>query len=236
MTAAAPGKRRFLVVLCLLGVLLFAGLGVWQVERLAWKLDLIARVEARVHARPTAVPPAAWRAVDAHRDEYRHVRVQGTFLYDRSTLVDALTERGAGFWVVTPLRTHDGTVLINRGFVPTEWARNAGSSAVGGPVAVTGLLRVSEPEGRFLRANAPAQDRWFSRDVAAIARARGLGRVAPFFVDADAAPNPGGYPIGGLTVVEFRNAHLVYALTWFGLAVLCLVGLVLVVRSRDTAA
>jgi len=235
VTNAARGKRRFLVALCVLGALLFAGLGVWQVERLAWKLDLIARVDARVHAPPAAVPPAAWRAVDARREEYRHVRVQGSFLHDRATLVDALTERGAGFWVVTPLRTPAGVVLVNRGFAPSRGTAVIGASAEG-PVSVAGLLRMTEPGGRFLRSNDPSHDRWFSRDVAAIARARGLGPVAPFFIDADAGPNPGGYPIGGLTVVKFRNAHLVYALTWFGLAVLCVVGLVLVLRSRDTAA
>jgi surfeit locus 1 family protein len=161
--------------------------------------------------------------------------VRGTFLHDRGTLVDALTERGAGFWVVTPLRTPDGLVLVNRGFVPSKGTAVVGTSA-DEPETVTGLLRMTEPGGRFLRPNDPSHNRWFSRDVAAIARARGLGPVAPFFIDADAAPIPSGYPIGGLTVVTFRNAHLVYALTWFGLAVLCVVGLVLVLRSRETDA
>jgi surfeit locus 1 family protein len=89
-------------------------------------------------------------------------------------------------------------------------------------VTVTGLLRVSEPGGAFLRSNDPAADRWYSRDVAEMARARGLDRVAPYFLDADAAPNRGGYPVGGLTVVHFRDPHLVYALTWFALAALSL--------------
>jgi surfeit locus 1 family protein len=133
---------------------------------------------------------------------------------------------------MTPLRTVDGTILVNRGFVPTDRAdpdtRRAGLPD--GDVPVTGLVRPTEPGGRFLRSNQPAQDRWFSRDLAAIARTRGLGPVAPFFIDADATPNPGGYPVGGLTIVRFRNTHLVYALTWFALAALSLVGLVLVRR------
>ena len=100
-----------------------------------------------------------------------------------------------------------------------------------GNAVVTGLVRLTEPGGRFLRANQPSADRWYSRDVAAIAAARDLGKVARFFIDADATPNPGGLPIGGLTVVSFRNSHLVYALTWFGLAGLCLFGLVLTLRT-----
>lgn len=98
---------------------------------------------------------------------------------------------------------------------------------------LTGLLRQSEPRGRVLRPNNPVANRWYSRDVVAIAKARALGVVAPFFIDADAAPNPGGFPIGGLTVVTFRNAHLVYALTWFALAALSLGGLVIIRKSAQ---
>lgn len=232
---ASRGKRRFLVLLCLCGAALFSALGVWQVERRAWKLDLIARVDARIHAPPTAVPGRKdWAGINARDDEYRRVRTSGTFLNDRETLVDALTEQGAGFWVVTPLQTDSGTILVNRGFVPPERkapeARSAGLRA--GRVEVTGLLRMSEPKGRLLRPNRPAEDRWYSRDVAAIAKTRGLTNVAPFFIDADAMPNPGGYPIGGLTVVTFRNMHLVYAVTWFGLAALCVAGLVVLFRRE----
>ncbi|WP_294063004.1 SURF1 family protein [Sphingomonas sp.] len=228
-------KRPLLIALALLCTLGFGGLGVWQVERLQWKLDLIARVDARVHAAPAPLPePAQWAALDRRDYEYRHVRAQGVFLHDRETLVQALTERGPGFWVLTPLRTPQGLVLINRGFVPPE--KRVPASRFGGQVpgtaTVTGLMRASEPKGTLLRSNDPAANRWYSRDVAAIAEARGLGVVAPFFVDADAAPNPGGYPIGGLTVIHFRNSHLVYALTWFALAGLSAAGAFLLLRTR----
>ena len=204
-------KRPILVALALLATLAFVALGVWQVERRAWKLDLIARVESRIHAAP--VPLAAARG-----EEYRRVTLSGTFLNDRATLVQALTERGAGFWLIVPLRTPQGIVLVNRGFVPSGQRKANQWDGPDGAVTVTGLLRRTEPEGGFLRTNDPGADRWYSRDVAAIARARALGPVAPFFVDADATPNPGLYPIGGLTVVRFNNNHFVYALTWFGLA------------------
>lgn len=224
------GKRRFLLALCLLGVLLFTALGIWQVERRAWKLDLIARVDARVRARPAPVPPSrSWATIDPRISEYRRVRATGMFIHDRETLVDALTALGPGSWVITPLRTADDVILVNRGFVPPE-RRNPSTRTMGqanGEVTVTGLLRLTEPRGRVLRPNKPSENRWYSRDVAAIARARGLPNVAPFFIDADAAPNPGGLPVGGLTVIRFRNAHLIYALTWFGLAIMSGVGLAL---------
>lgn len=213
-------KRTILVALALAAMLAFAALGVWQVERRAWKLDLIARVESRVHA--AAVPIS-----DAHGEAYRRVTVTGSFLPGRDTLVQALTEHGAGFWLLTPMQTAQGVVLINRGFVP---GKDTPRGAMG-PATVTGLLRSSEPGGGFLRANDPAGDRWYSRDVAAIASARKLGPVAPYFVDAAASPHKGVYPIGGLTVVHFNNNHLVYALTWFALAGLSAAAAFLLIRK-----
>nr|WP_314091930.1 SURF1 family protein [uncultured Shinella sp.] len=218
-------------LLCLVAV--FVALGSWQVQRLFWKLDLIARVDARIHADPVPAPPGE---VDPVEDEYRRVTATGLFDHAKSVLVQAVTERGAGFWVVTPLRQTDGsTILVNRGFVPADKrspeARLA-SELAAGPVSVTGLLRLSEPGGAFLRANDPASDRWFSRDVAAIAAAKGLANVEPYFIDADATPNMGGLPIGGLTVVTFRNSHLVYALTWYALAVMSAGAVYLVLRRR----
>jgi surfeit locus 1 family protein len=217
----SPRARRVLTAFLLLLVAVFVGLGTWQVQRLFWKLDLIARVDARVHAAPVPAPAGP---VDAAADEYRHVTATGLFEHDKTVLVQAVTERGAGFWVMTPLRA-DGarTILVNRGFVPADRSgadARLGSELAAGPVTVTGLLRISEPGGGFLRANDPAADRWFSRDVVAIAAAKGLENVAPYFIDADATPNPGGLPVGGLTVVTFRNSHLVYALTWYALAVM----------------
>jgi surfeit locus 1 family protein len=220
--------RRGLAVPLAIGALLIAGLlalGTWQVQRRAWKLDLIARVERHLANAPVPAPPAA-RAEEA----YRRVWLSGRFLHDRETKVQALTERGAGFWLLTPLVTDRGTVLVNRGFVPLE---RVAVSRPAGTVRVTGLLRLSEVGGGFLRTNDPVAGRWYSRDVAAIEQRQGL-RLLPYFVDADATPNPGGYPVGGLTVVAFRNHHLVYALTWYALAALTAWAMVLLVRMRRT--
>ena len=213
-------NRRLIAwsALSLAGIAVFLALGVWQVERRAWKLDLIATVDRRIHAAPVAMPgPREWPSVNARDDAYRHVRVRGRFIAHNDTLVKAVTELGGGFWVLTPLKTASGAiVLVNRGFVPADRRSDIGLPP--GEVNVTGLLRVTEPGGAFLRSNDPGADRWFSRDVQAIARARHLTGAAPFFIDADASSEGRGVPVGGLTVVSFPNNHLVYALTWFGLA------------------
>jgi len=237
--AAARPPQGGRVVLALLGVLLialFAGLGTWQVIRLQWKLSLIERVESRVRAAPVPLPPPArWPQVTRDTDEYRHVRLAGRFLYPYSTPTQAVSELGAGFWLLTPFCTTDGAVvLVNRGFIPLDQnragrypARRAqGEPCAGadGPVhTLTGLLRISEPGGGFLRDNDPLRNRWFSRDVAAIGAARGLTPLAPFFVDAARGQDPAGapeHPAGGLTVISFQNNHLVYAITWYALALM----------------
>ena len=215
------------LVIGLVGCMLFAGffaLGNWQMQRRVWKLDLIERVDRRVHAPAVDAPGAqAWPHVNDPAEAYRRVRASGRFVDDAETFVQAATERGAGFWVMTPLRRIDGSLLlINRGFVPPEARERVAHAS--GPITVTGLLRTSEPGGGFLRRNDAATNRWYSRDVHAIADARGLDRVAPYFVDAEAAPAQSDagvvWPVGGLTVIAFHNNHLVYAITWYTLALM----------------
>jgi surfeit locus 1 family protein len=219
-------------LVCLVFTALVA-LGVWQLERRSWKLALIAQVEQRLHAPPVAAPgPASWRGI-GEDDVYTRVVAHGRFSPGADTYVQAITGLGGGYWVMTPLETGTFTLLVNRGFVPP--ALRGKAPLPEGLVTIEGLLRVSEPGGGFLRNNDPAADRWYSRDVAAIAAKRGLGQVAPYFVDASGPKT--GWPRGGLTVVRFWNNHLSYAFTWFGLAAGLLVMVALVRRwGKGTAA
>jgi surfeit locus 1 family protein len=230
--------RRLAALAALLLCVLFAGLGTWQVIRLQWKLDLIERVDARVHAQPVAPPTQAqWPQVSRDSDEYRAVRVSGRYLYDLTTPVQALSELGAGFWLLTPFCTDQGHIIfINRGFIPSSGdiaTRYPGRSAPADACAaagaaslkLTGLLRIPELKGAFLRDNDPVANRWYARDVAMLAAARALpaSKVAPYFIDVGKNQNAQGapdQPVGGLTVISFPNNHLVYALTWYALALM----------------
>jgi len=233
---ARPGwAGRYLVLLLLvLSSALFVGLGLWQLERRTQKLKLIDAVNHRVDQPAADAPgPASWSFVSFDNDAYRHVRIGGTFAGGRDTLVQAATGFGPGFWMMSPLRTDAGwTVLVNRGFVSADDPR---PTAPQGHVVVAGLLRISEPGGGFLHSNDPSSDRWYSRDVAAIGRARHLTRLAPYFVDAASSGRTRGQPMGGLTVVSFPNNHLQYALTWFALAGLSMFGVRRAWRSRSNS-
>nr|WP_246717607.1 SURF1 family protein [Microvirga flocculans] len=209
------------------------GLGTWQLQRKAWKEDLIAQIEARAYGEPGAlVPEAEWPSWRADRDEFRKVRVTGTFLHPFEAPVYGLAQgerQGApiqGYYLITPLKLATGAiVMVNRGFVPADLrdpARRTDSQP-SGEVTVTGLVRAPETRNPFTPNDDPARNQWFARDPRGIAAAHGLERVAPFLIDADASPNPGGWPRVGQTPLTLPNNHLQYALTWFGIA-LTLVG------------
>jgi surfeit locus 1 family protein len=230
------------VALLLSGLLAFAAfmaLGMWQLNRQVWKTDLVERIGRHQRTAPAAAPgPSEWATLDGVSAEYRRVTLHGRFAHGLETLVSATTALGSGYWVVTPMRTEEGFwVLVNRGFVPPDRrdpATRGERSAPNGVQTVTGLLRLPEPGGRLFQKNDPATGRWYSRDVAAIAAARGLtaadrtaSPVAPYFVDV-ATDNdaPLDWPRRGLTVLHFSNNHLTYAVTWFVLAAMVAAGLI----------
>ncbi|WP_230530599.1 SURF1 family protein [Microvirga roseola] len=229
-----PGRSLLLPGLAaLVALAILIGLGTWQLERLAWKENLISQIETRAYGEPgDIVAEAEWPAWSAERDEFRKVRVTGTFLHPYETPVYGLapgSQRGSpaqGYYLLTPLRLPGGAIVtVNRGFVPMELkdpATRPGSQPAG-EVTVTGLVRAPEAETLFTPENDPARNTWFLRDPQTIAQAHGLERVAPFLIDADATPNPGGWPKGGQTPLSLPNNHLQYAVTWFGIA-LTLIG------------
>jgi surfeit locus 1 family protein len=227
----APAARRGLVVpalFTLVGLALLIGLGVWQLERKAWKEALIAAITRRMNAAPLALPPPArWASLVAAHDEFTRVTFRADFENDREALVFAGASAfrpdvsGTGYWVFTPARLSNGArVVVNRGFVP-EANKDPASRAAGlvtGPVEIVGVLRWPERAGWFTPAGDPAANLWFARDPLAIAAAKGWGDVAPFYVEQEAPTPPGGLPTPGKLVVNLPNNHLQYALTWFGLA------------------
>ncbi len=259
MTDAATLRPRAIgrwgwLFLALLGVSFagFVALGIWQVQRLSWKTDLIGRVEGRTRAQPVAAPgPSQWTVVTPTTHEYLRVQVQGRWTPPEDQPADIWvrtgTDYGWGFWLMSPLQAKDGfVVLVNRGFVPAD-QRNAvverlklqRQTAPDTDVQVIGLLRISETP-QLLRENDPAENRWASRDVPAMAQAMGLdtAQVAPYFVDAfveiSAIASKPEWPRPGLTVVRFSNNHLSYALTWFALALLSGGGCWFLLRTKPS--
>ena len=202
-------------------------LGLWQLDRKAWKEGLIATLEQRLTAAPVALPSQAeWPRLSAIRDEFLRASVNVEFLHDQealvytggSTLRDATG--GQGYWVFTPARiSGGGLVTVNRGFVP-EGKQNPASrpeGQVGGPINLVGVLRWPEKPGLFTPAGDPLRNIWFARDSTAMAAAKGIS-VAPFYMELESPDPPGGLPRAGRLHPTLPNNHFGYALTWLGLA------------------
>ena len=199
---------------------LLVGLGIWQLQRLQWKLDLIAAMNRNMHAAPVSVGQAL--AMGLANAEYHRISLTGRFLNARESYVFATGPDGAPVYhVLTPLVADDGrTFLIDRGIVPPALRSPAmrASGELSGEQTILGVLRVPGRPGLFTPAPDLVHNVWFSRDLTGIARADRVKLAIPALVEADATPNPGGWPRGGQTLVNLPNDHLQYAITWFLLA------------------
>ena len=228
--------QRSWLGLLLPAVLAFAvlcGLGTWQVQRKAWKEALIASLTERLAAPPAALPaPAAWPTLDPASDEYRRVKFSAQFDNAAEALIFGAASAfrpdvsGPGYWVFTPARLADGSlVIVNRGFVP-EGRQDPKSRAAGelaGTIEIVGVTRWPDTRHWFTPNDDAAHNLWFARDPQAIAAAKGIGPVAPFFVEQEAPIPPGGLPQPGKIVVNLPDNHLQYAVTWYGLAIVLVV-------------
>jgi surfeit locus 1 family protein len=194
----------------LAGTLVLVALGTWQVQRLAWKTDILDRIETRLDAAPVALPAAP--EVAAH--EYLRVRAEGALEPGEVHVYTSLPPRGVGYRVVAPLETRDGRrVLVDRGFVPID-AKD--TTREPGPIAVEGALVWPRETDRFTAAPDRDANIWFARDVALMAEALGTEPVM-VAVEREAGAAAGGTILLPVAI-NIRNPHLEYAATWFGLA------------------
>jgi surfeit locus 1 family protein len=215
--------------LAIAGIAILTALGIWQLERRSWKEALIATLQTRLNAPQGALPvPGTWPHLTAEDMEFRRVRFTGQFLHAQEALVYATGSRlrddanGPGYWVFTPARRPDGSlIVVDRGFVQEArkdpQSRSAGLTSA--PVDIVGVMRWPESRGLFTPNDEPARNLWFVRDHRAIAAAKGWERVAPFYIEQESPPAPSGVPSVARLTVNLPNDHLQYALTWFALAI-----------------
>lgn len=237
-SGTARPKQIILAASVMLALAVLIGLGTWQMQRRAWKLGLIDRIEQRANGESISLTLAKtlW---DRERDvEYYRVVLVGRFRHDEERHLYTIDAGKAGWRVITPLVTAGGDiVLVDRGYVPEELkdpsSRKQGQIA--GAVELVGLARAPVPPGWFIPPGDTQRNQWFTRDVAAMAASLPAGqepRVVPFMIEAEAEPVPGGWPRGGGTRLSLSNRHLEYALTWYGLAVTLVIVASLLARSR----
>ncbi|WP_159730434.1 SURF1 family protein [Methylosinus sp. Ce-a6] len=203
---------------------LLAGLGVWQLRRLAWKEALIARVETRAGAAPVEAPRARWTELAAEDYDFLHVRVSGRFDLSREALIFSPPPAGAGiepgFRVIAPfLLDEGGAILVDRGFLPlSKRADETRKREPAGDVTLVGVLRGPQARNVFTPADAPQQGLFYTADARVLADHLKLSDAAPFLLELDPAASAPGLPRVYDHNIELANNHLSYAITWFSLA------------------
>ena len=217
-------------------VAVFAGLGIWQLQRRVEKHALIARLNERLAAAPESLPaPAQWSSLTPARDEFRRVRFTATY----APLPDAMVYSagsavrndipGPGTWAFLPAQLADGnTVVVNAGFVQNTMQDRAQQDRAvrrlitGDPAEFTGYIRFPEGAGALTPSESLTKRLWFTRDHLAMARALGWSEgnkaVAPFYIDLETPVPDSGIPKPGPLSVHLKDDHMQYAVTWFTLA------------------
>jgi surfeit locus 1 family protein len=203
--------RRFLfpAIFGVFGVVVLVWLGVWQVHRLAWKTDILARIDARLAAAPVPVPAEP----SQETDDYLRVRATGTIAPGELDVYTSVPDRGVGYRVIAPLRLDDGRrILVDRGFVPIE-QKDAARHL--GPITVEGSLHWPQETDSFTSAPDRKKNIWFARDVPLMAATLDTWPVMLVTASSDDPDAPLPLPV----TVNIPNDHLQYAITWFSLAV-----------------
>lgn len=219
-------KAKIFISFILMQAILLS-LGIWQVQRLAWKEDLLARIEARKEADAVLLPAAIKTPEDW---EYRRARVAGTFDAAHVFWLKPRTDNGkVGAHMLALLRRGDGKlpVFINRGFVPDDAREKVAVPTV--PQTLEGIVQIPH-KSTFTPDNNPAKNDWYWADIQAMARAAGYQMALPVIVTLP--PHDGGYPAGFAAAAQIRNNHLQYALFWFGMAGILMLVFVLSQREK----
>jgi surfeit locus 1 family protein len=226
-TKPVPAPNRFPIGLTLataVAMAILLWLGVWQLQRLAWKEGLLAQIAALQNAPAVPLAPVLERSAAGADAGFTRVVVDCPGLGQAPFLeLFSVREAGAGVRLISACKVAAGpyaSVLVDRGFVSDQVsARPAVDAASTAPMRLIGVLRAPDRATFVTPKNELAANRWYSRDVPAMAKALGVRAPAPLILMAETSTNPAWKALDPQPLpAEISNRHLEYALTWFGLA------------------
>ena len=220
--------NRVLFLLCigLGGAAILIWLGLWQMQRLAWKEGVIAQIDARIAAAPQALPDT----FDPEADAYLPVQVEGRYAGNDLRVLVSQKDVGAGYRIITPFDTGARRIMVDRGFIPTDAVMPQAPTS---PVTVTGNLQWPRETDGFTPAPDLAGNIWFARDVSAMAEV--LGTEPVMLVARETSSAAAGIEPLPVDTARIPNDHLQYAVTWFSLAAIWLAMTALFLRRHRAA-
>jgi len=202
--------RRYIfpILLGLAGIGVLLSLGIWQVQRMQWKADILADINVRLLGAAQALP-AAPNPAD---DKYRPVLAQGRFTGERLFVISGMKDVGGGVQVIAVLQTTDGRrIMVDRGFLPDQDKAKALTVT---DAAIDGNLHWPDETTPYTPAPDAKTGLWFARDVVGMAAQLG---TEPLLIVARADTGDGIIP-RPVDTSTIPNDHWGYAITWFLLA------------------
>lgn len=200
-------RTLFLLIFSLAGLGVLLWLGTWQVQRLAWKQEILSEIDSRIAAEPVPLP----QQVSEDEDKYLPVTISGDMEPSEIHVLVSVKQVGAGYRIIQSFSTQDRTILVDRGFVPTTAKQ---TDRLTGPMEVTGNLHWPDEIDSYTPEADIDSNIWFARDVPNLAAALG---AEPILLIARTQTDPGVTPLP-VDTAGIPNDHLQYAITWFGLA------------------
>ena len=203
-------KLLFPILLGVAGLAVLISLGVWQMQRLAWKEGILAEIDQRLAAEPVAL--RADLTEDA--DEYRHVFLTGEPSGEELHVLVSGTAAGTGYRVISKFLAADGTaVLVDLGLLALD---NKDAAPLSAPMQITGTLLWPDDKNSSTPAPDLEKNIWFARNVADMSAAL---KTEPLMVVASQM-SPSDTRLTPLPVetANIKNDHWEYMVTWFLLA------------------
>jgi surfeit locus 1 family protein len=198
------------------------GLGIWQIYRLHWKEGLLARIAQAEHAPPVPLG-------DTPPTQFERVSATGTLRPDLAVsyatdVRDLPAGPTFGVFLLEPLeRPGAAPLLVDLGWVPAD-PHGRPSLTVAGTRTIDGYVRAAEPPSLFTPNADLAQRQFYALDPPAIGRALGMSGLPPFTLIALGEARAGVFPQPATSLPRPPNNHLQYAVTWFSLAAIVLIG------------
>lgn len=216
-----PPRIWPVVLATLVGLAILVTLGVWQVQRLAWKEALLAQLAANAAAEPVDLATAYNMARAGANAEFVRVKFSGT--YDNAAWMKMLStyDGGQGWTIITPAASEDGwAVIVDRGKLPGQRLEHFDQPQ--GLQQIEGVIR-THPHGQsfYDPANDPKGNMWYWWDVKAMLATSSLAaslKPFPFVVQLVPSATAAEFPRPEEPKSDLANNHLGYAITWFGLA------------------
>jgi surfeit locus 1 family protein len=232
------GRRKYISLIVLVGVIILVRLGFWQLERHEQRMARNAVINARIDQAP--VPLATVLALPVHEQEYRHVQIVCSFQTNQQLLWRNRSYQGTtGYQILTVCQPDSGdAVLVNRGWIPYQDGLNDWETQyppVSGLQMLSGIWRLSQPPLATVSEIAPRngwRDRWFAITIPAIA-AQMQRSLAPGFIELQPGDEVATtYPVRSTMSDMGLGSHFGYAIQWFSFAVILLVGAVILAYRR----